>query len=287
MAAQDSTPTITHRLDGTELAEPIKLKLKVTTCTMAEQMAIDREEREAKNVARVREREKRAGRPAPGDYRPHPAADAFPLMDGAAFQSLVADIKANGLQRPIELLGNDIIDGRNRLRACEMAGVTPRFRSVMTNDPIGYVVSANIARRHLTTAQRAAVAAELATLREGRPQKTGSNDPVSEVSIPQAAALLSVGTASVKRAKRVLREDPERHEAAKAGQKPPPKPRAPKTAKPKPGASPRPFELVMSEGEYKLLLAFTSPGADPSEAERAKAHAIMLRLGETPGIQMH
>lgn len=100
--------------------------------------------------------------------KPHPAADVFPMMSQPELECLAADIKRNGLQNPIVLLGHLVLDGRNRLRACKLAGVKPRF--VQWNNgknPVSWVISQNLHRRHLNEDQRAIVAAKL---REGLKQ---------------------------------------------------------------------------------------------------------------------
>lgn len=86
----------------------------------------------------------------------HEAADIFPL-DAENIGELAKDIRANGLQVPIELLDGKIIDGRRRYQACEKAGVKPSFRSVSPADPVAYVLSLNLHRRQLTPSQRAMV----------------------------------------------------------------------------------------------------------------------------------
>lgn len=88
------------------------------------------------------------------EYSSHEAANIFPL-DGEHFDSLADDIKANGQQIPIELLDGKILDGRRRYRACRIAGVEPKFREVQIDDPVAYVLSLNLHRRHLTPSQAA------------------------------------------------------------------------------------------------------------------------------------
>lgn len=51
------------------------------------------------------------------DYRIHPAASVFPLMEGEQFQSLVDSIAVYGVQNPLVSYKGEVIDGRNRLRA--------------------------------------------------------------------------------------------------------------------------------------------------------------------------
>ena len=131
----------------------------------------------------------------------HPLAEIFPLLEGEAFADLVEDIAAKGLHEPVVLHEDKVLDGRNRYRACQEAGVAPRFESYTGSDPVGYVVSLNLKRRHLDESQRAMVAAKLATLKQGA--RTDLS-PIGEKSQADAAILLGVGKRSVERAHVVL-----------------------------------------------------------------------------------
>jgi N6-adenosine-specific RNA methylase IME4 len=128
----------------------------------------------------------------------HPLADIFPLIEGAEFDELIADIKANGLLEPIVVYEEMILDGRNRYRACLAAGVEPTLTPFRGDDPVAFVISANLRRRHLDESQRAMVAAKLATLKDGQ-----RGDLVQGLPIGRASELLNVGERSVARARDV------------------------------------------------------------------------------------
>ena len=127
----------------------------------------------------------------------HPYADILPLLEGEAFDALVADIRANGLLEPITIHDGMILDGRNRYRACEAAGVEPRFIEFDGDDPLAFVLSLNLHRRHLSESQRAMVAAEIATLGRGAPKKSAIRRNISQ---PEAAKRLNVSGRSLQRA---------------------------------------------------------------------------------------
>jgi hypothetical protein len=192
----------------------------------------------------------------------HPAADRFPLLTGPGLADLTADITVRGLQDPLVLYRDpesgvvQLLDGRNRLAACVRAGVEPVTRFYEGDDPLGFVISANLYRRQLSTSQRAAIAAELLPDYEARAaarkaeglKKAQSRDPgvgtdahtpvqplqddaalAAKWRKPQpvrtvrardeAAAALGVSGRSVQKAKKVKEDAPDLHEEVKAGKR--------------------------------------------------------------------
>ena len=144
--------------------------------------------------------------PAPVGQLPfHPLANLFPLIEGEAFDDLMADIAANGLEEPIELLDGAILDGRNRYRAALVVGATVHTRSFRGSDPLAYVMSKNLHRRQLSPSQRALVAARVATMRQG--ERTDLAEPsarLRKVSQGDAARIANVSDRSVTTARDVL-----------------------------------------------------------------------------------
>jgi ParB-like chromosome segregation protein Spo0J len=87
----------------------------------------------------------------------HPVAALFPMLPDDELDDLAADIRERGLLQPLTLSadGRFLLDGRNRLAACERAGVEPAFVHYDGNDLTGFIIGANVHRRHLTKGQRA------------------------------------------------------------------------------------------------------------------------------------
>lgn len=95
-----------------------------------------------------------------GGYVVHPAAAVFPLMEGDEFEMLVESIREHGIMHPIVVRrgpdADELIDGRNRLRAAEEA----RNRGVRVDVPVvewvddgrnvaEWVWDTNAIRRHM------------------------------------------------------------------------------------------------------------------------------------------
>jgi hypothetical protein len=110
------------------------------------------------------------------DFPVHPVAALFPMMAEDELADLAEDINTNGLVHPIVMgVWKDehdepqygIIDGRNRHAACAVAGVEPITTDFTGDDPVAFIISSNISRRHMSTGQIAMTLA-LAARKENR-----------------------------------------------------------------------------------------------------------------------
>jgi hypothetical protein len=147
--------------------------------------------------------------------QPHPAAELFPLMTGADFDALVADIREHGQREAIVVHDGLILDGRNRYRACQTLGIEPVVVQWDRSGapPEAYAVSMNLHRRHLNESQRAMIAARLSPLSKG--VKPGPD----QICARDAAKLLNVSRNTVIAAKRVIAEgEPEEIAAVVRGE---------------------------------------------------------------------
>lgn len=95
----------------------------------------------------------------------HPYADEFPMASAEELEELATSIATVGLIHPIVLTPQGLVlDGRNRLAACEKAGVEPTFetRDGDDDDYKEFVIGANTTgRRESMTVQIAAASVAL------------------------------------------------------------------------------------------------------------------------------
>lgn len=166
----------------------------------------------------------------------HDIANIFPLIEGHAFDELTADIAENGLREKIVILDDKILDGRNRARAAIAAGlIDPHvdwrasdafvdFRATYTGqDPLKWVLSTNLHRRHLSESQRAMVAARLEGLSHGGSRRAkkatidGDQDANLQLDRASAAETMNISPRSVANGAKVVAATPELGEAVDAG----------------------------------------------------------------------
>jgi hypothetical protein len=86
------------------------------------------------------------------------------MMPDDELCALAESIKNDGQIHPI-VLGEwkdqegekveGLVDGRNRLRACEIAGVEPQFSKLNGQDPVAFIAAVNLSRRNLSGGQKA------------------------------------------------------------------------------------------------------------------------------------
>ena len=98
----------------------------------------------------------------------HKFANLFPLIEGDEFEQLKQDIQKNGQLEPVWLYEGQILDGRNRYRACSSLGIEAETREYEGDEPLSFVLSLNLHRRHLSASQKAILTLEVLPLFEAR-----------------------------------------------------------------------------------------------------------------------
>jgi hypothetical protein len=192
----------------------------------------------------------------------HPIANKFPLMKGKEFDALVADIKAHGLQEDIVLYEGKILDGRNRYRAVLEAGSdisgSAHDQTEWIKDPVAYVISANIHRRHLTAKERRERIAELIQLQPEKSDRAMAEQLKVDKNVVSRVRKKAEATGAVAPVEKRTGKD------GKARKKP--------TKKAKPDA---PLPTAMDMLEAIVLEPAAGNGSDPeaSAARMKAAHA--------------
>lgn len=160
----------------------------------------------------------------------HPLCLAFPELPEDEQAALSADIKANGVRDAGWIFEGKIIEGRHRTLAARAAGKAMLYREYIGNDPVGFVISANMRRRHLSVVQRAMVLVRLEEYQHGGkrrdlPRKMLSRGELAEIGqvsrgtltraaavrdhgAPELQALAAAGKVSIHDAATVARETP-------------------------------------------------------------------------------
>ena len=128
-------------------------------------------------------------------YVVHPVAALFPDAEPEDRRRMREDIEEQGVRRPVEVQGGFLLDGRTRVSICGELGIEVPWVEVPAEvDAVGWILSANVHRRHLSTSQRAVLAAELVGVSSGG---------VEGMTLEEAAAAVNVSRMSVARAKAV------------------------------------------------------------------------------------
>lgn len=150
------------------------------------------------------------------DYEIHEYCDIFPDLDAKAIAEMAASIAAEGQLDPIIRWGTIILDGKNRLKACDLAGVSPIFESWYPTNPAdkqladdeawAFCRAKNYNRRHLTTSQLSMIAGKELDRRcanlhtETTVQEVADKHGVSKRSVDSAKKVIANGSTELQHA---------------------------------------------------------------------------------------
>jgi hypothetical protein len=122
------------------------------------------------------------------NYHQHPLSAAFPAMSDAEYTELLDSITDIGVQNPITLHEDMVLDGWNRYRACQELGYECPERVYDGEDPVRFVRAQNKHRRHLSLGAWALIEVALCAWRpSGRPEKGELSSPFHATNEQMAA----------------------------------------------------------------------------------------------------
>ncbi|MFE5257665.1 ParB/RepB/Spo0J family partition protein [Streptomyces coelicoflavus] len=121
----------------------------------------------------------------------HPAASMFPMLSQDELLDLAESIKTEGQHEDIVLDPDGVLlDGRNRLAACEIAGVEPRFTTYAGTDAMRLIMSSNLVRRSISKGQQAMITVMARSLSEHSLRDQAKQHGLSLTRLSNAATIL-------------------------------------------------------------------------------------------------
>lgn len=148
------------------------------------------------------------------DLTEHPSAGIVPEMRGDEWEAFAEDVRVRGVVEPIVVCKNVVLDGRHRLRRqkeLHVETIPARQVEMSESEQLDYLVKAALFRRHLTTEQRALLAARLKPHYEAAAEsrmKSGKANPGANLpegrARDQAGKAVGVSGKTVEAAEKVL-----------------------------------------------------------------------------------
>lgn len=219
----------------------------------------------------------------------HPVADIFPMMSATEFEALKKSIAANGQRLPVYTHENQIVDGRNRYRACIEIGRLPWLQEWNGEGLlVDFVWDLNAERRQLVDGALQIAAGKYAIEREVEARKrqlaqlnnssvpTGTDDEFG-YSRQKAAEKFGLGEQTVARAVKVVKEGtPELVQAVERGQ-------ASVSAAAEVATLPKvEQQQIVARGEVEILRAAKEIKAKKTEERRQERITKIVELAEQP-----
>jgi len=139
-----------------------------------------------------------------GPLKAHPLTESVPGgMSEEEFKALCISIKEEGLDQPVIVFEGQILDGRERYRACIKENIPPDMREFQgtAKEAKEYVVKNNLQRKTLNAMQKALVGARMCTRAENplTQRDAAERMGVSTLTLNTAIKLLDKKNASLLR----------------------------------------------------------------------------------------